>query len=155
MHLQFHNITSRILSPLTPAPSLRLLTSGYSLQYILVTLLTRSHRSVPIAQSFHSVPLLRHFAHSLRALAYYDTIHAIQTVTSTPPYPFSFHKSKLLIPSRRLSHHAPCAINTPLPPAFCGPGLEVSSVVVDCINVAVMNHFICGWVCFKEVRRVV
>jgi len=34
-------------------------------------------------------------------------IHATHTVTSTPAYPFSFHKSKLFIPSLPLSHQAP------------------------------------------------
>jgi hypothetical protein len=40
-------------------------------------------------------------------LLFYEVIHAMHTVTSTPPYPFSLHKSKLFIPSFALSHQAP------------------------------------------------
>ena len=88
-----------------------------------------------------------------------DMIQAMDTVTSTPPYPLSFHKSKLFMPSLALSHHAPCAINVPL--SFVlgswrgGEDVDVPVDVVGraCNKVQVMNHLTCGWVSLREFRR--
>jgi hypothetical protein len=92
----------------------------------------------------------------------HDVIHAMHTVTSTPPYPFSLHKSKLFMPSRVLSHQAPCAIKTPRPVAGGTTVAEVDElfdvlvdaveVGEDCINVAVINHFTCGCVSFTDTK---
>ena len=88
-----------------------------------------------------------------RSFISYGTIHATHTVTSTPAYAFSFHKSKLFIPSFKLSHHAPWEINTPL--GFESGAQPLELFALDCINAAVMNHFIWGWVSLNELSIVV